>query len=197
MKRILAAAFCCIVTLVVSTGVLAQGRRIRKIERPVATAATTAPLPTDEQCRAAVFEVARRYSPREIATVLHPEFPNRDSLIDAMRRADLRVTNMRLEIESIESTKLLPWSEPAAADRRAAAEVARAPATRQVESPRTPPLVSGSAAGSVRGDGLVELSSVSDCIADVQTRLVFESSDTGARTVLPAGRAEWRLRFAR
>jgi hypothetical protein len=36
---------------------------------------------------------------------------------------------------------------------------------------------------------------VSDCLADVRTRLTFDDPSTGIRTVRDVGRAQWRLRF--
>jgi hypothetical protein len=195
------------VVLLLAVSLLAQGRKLKKIEKPASATqpVSVVPLPSDEQCRAAVYEVALRYGPREIENVLHPDFPNREELIDAIRRADLRVTNVRLEVESIESTKLEPWQPASADDQRASAAVASGAPTQELTSPRPPPGTSTSTTSAGTRPSTTaaapvastQVSFVSDCIADVRSRLVFEDINTGLRIVHPAGRAEWRLRFAR
>ncbi|HUP63787.1 MAG TPA: hypothetical protein VM557_00705 [Thermoanaerobaculia bacterium] len=67
------------------------------------------PLPTAAACEDAVRRVAASYEPSEIETILAANFPNRFELIDALRRASLRATNIELRVESVESTTILPW----------------------------------------------------------------------------------------
>ena len=151
-----------LVVIAVAIPLLAQGRKLKKIERPPEAAAVSpppdVPLPTSQQCESMIRTVVANYRPDQIEEYLHPDFPNRGQFVDAMRRVELEVTNLELRVESIESTRFTPLQ--------------------RIEQGGQPALVT-------------------DCIADVRTRLMFDDPDTGERTVRDPGRTELRIRFSR
>ena len=154
-----------------------ESRRLKRIERPAAQAplyqGPAIPLPTREQCEAAVRRIADDYGPGGLERHLADEFPYREELLDELEKVALYATRIELDVESIESVKLEPW-------RLAVAEPGGA---------SEPPASDG---GMEEGEGVTLFS---DCIADVRTRLSFDDPDTGSRTVRDVGRAQWRLRF--
>ena len=113
-------------------------------------------LPTREACEAAVRRIARSYGTPQLHRELHEQFPNRYEALDALDRINVRVTDVRLDIESIEAVRIVP-------------------------------------VGVDGGDGAQSV--IADCVADVRTRLSYQDAATGDRTVRPAGRASWRIRF--
>jgi hypothetical protein len=90
-----------------------QGRRLRRIERPATRGplyAGDVPLPTRASCERAVRRIAAAYRPGgELGPWLAPDFPNREELLAALERVALHATQVRLEIESIESIRVEPW----------------------------------------------------------------------------------------
>lgn len=86
---------------------LAQGRTVRKIkvpEKPKSGASTISP----EQCREAVHKIARAWGGESLRRALHTQFPNRSELIDSVRRATLRGTNVALSVEAVEGVRFTP-----------------------------------------------------------------------------------------
>ena len=106
-----------VATMTTSPAYANQAREFEKIEVPEEQEGETtrapeeiAPsLPTDQACEEAVRAIAGAYEPGRLEEYLHEEFPNRSELLDALRRADLRVTNIELFVESVEGTRILPW----------------------------------------------------------------------------------------
>jgi hypothetical protein len=90
-----------------------QGRRLRRIEtveRPLSEVYDAAPpLPGVYRCEDAIRTIAAAYGAGDIDRYLDEEFPNRAELLDALQRADLRVTNVELRVESVENARFLPW----------------------------------------------------------------------------------------
>lgn len=103
---------------VVSIGVVdtaqAQGRTARKIRVPEKAATTSGVTP--DQCRAAVHDIARRWGSENLRQALHPDFPNRSELLDAVRRSTLRGTNVALAVEAVEGTRLVPSKDGRSTD---------------------------------------------------------------------------------
>lgn len=77
------------------------------------------PLPTREECELSARAVAAAYGSTDLEPLLHERFPNREELLDALDRLNLRATGIELEVESIESLRVLPWQ---AAGRRRGGE---------------------------------------------------------------------------
>lgn len=148
--RRFAVALAC--ALAIPSFAFAQGRTLKPIQRQQAAApATAAPLPP-EACVAAVHQIAEAWADARLEEVLHPDFPNRAELLDAIRRAALRATNVALVIESVPSTRY------------------------------TPPESRGGR-------------QVTDCIADVVTRVMWDDPQTGKRRRGDEGRAQWQIEF--
>lgn len=98
-----------------------QGRRLRRIEVPEGETADLPgellpPLPTREACIETVEAVADAYGSPELRDLLAEDFPNRSEFLDAISRAKQRVSGLELRIESIESTRILPWRVVATAE---------------------------------------------------------------------------------
>jgi hypothetical protein len=105
----------------------AQGRKLRPIERPpappVAGDAATPPLPLAAEpataipaiaepelperqvCEEAVRRIAAAYRPGTLEAQLHPEFRYRHELLQALGQAELRASNLELQVEAIESIR--------------------------------------------------------------------------------------------
>lgn len=130
----------------------AQARSLKKIRpNPPAAAPDATPSPMQaESCIQAVHQIAAAWSQARIDEVLHEDFPNRDELIDTIRRETVGVTNVTLTVEAVTSTSFTP--------------------AREVKGRR-----------------------VTDCIADVVTRLLFDDPETGERVRREPGRAQWRI----
>jgi hypothetical protein len=99
-----------------TTGEPAAGqetRRLRRIERPAPAAplyqGPALPLPTREQCEAAVRRIAADYGPGGLEPHLAPEFPYREELLDVLERVALVATRIELRVESVESVEIEPW----------------------------------------------------------------------------------------
>ena len=145
--------------------VLASGqgaRRARPIARKVLVPESLrGQLPTPDDCREGVREIARGYGPERIREILHERFPNRFEMIDALSRLAVDASSIRLDIESVENVRIEPFKV----------------VTRQSESGAKRKVV------------------ITDCVADVRSRLSIDGVSTGARRVLGVERAEWRIRF--
>lgn len=169
MKRTIAAATAFAACLVLSHGSAGaeESRHMRHIERPQKPKEAgplyqgpPVPLPTREACEQAVRAVAGAYKPGgSLGAWLAADFPNREELLDALERVAPHATNVKLEVESVESVKIEPWRVDQATSTKGAQHI------------------------------------VSDCTADVRTRLTFEDPATGLRTVRDVGRAQWFLRY--
>lgn len=111
MKGSLIAAVLCLL----AGGLLAQeSRRFRPI--PIFEKTTAAglpehlpPLPTRELVEAAAHRIAESYATDDLMTYLAEDFPNKDQLMDTIRRTQARATGIRLFVESIESVQIGPW----------------------------------------------------------------------------------------
>lgn len=106
--------------------VLPQGRTVQPIptrpraeSREPVPAELAPPLPAREECELSVRAVAAAYGSADLEPLLHERFPNRNELLDALDRLNLRVTGIELVVESIESLRVLPWQ---AAGRRRGGE---------------------------------------------------------------------------
>jgi len=93
-----------------------QARRLSKIPvfKHKGESLPGAPLlPTPAECQEAVRRIAAAYAPDsvdELAPLLARDFPNRSEFLDALRRADLRVSRLELRVESVERTLIQPWT---------------------------------------------------------------------------------------
>lgn len=132
-----------------------QARTLKKITpKPPAETREAAPpqeevLPRDA-CIESVHEIAAAWGEGTIDRVLHPDFPNRTELVDAIRRASLDASNITLSVESVPSIRYTP------------VEVRRG-------------------------------KRVTECIAEVVTRLLWEDPRSGERKRGGEGRAQWRI----
>jgi hypothetical protein len=111
MKLIL----CALLALVPVT-VFGQGRTVRKIPKaPDKQPASTLGV-TPEQCAATVQQIARTWGSNRLRDALHPSFPNAPELMDSIRQATLRGTNVALQVEAIQGTKLTQSKDGNSAD---------------------------------------------------------------------------------
>lgn len=95
------------VSLLVMLPILAHGqaRTVRKIRGP--EKAPVAAGVSHDQCAAAVQQIARSWGSPRLRDHLHPSFPNGPELIDSIRNATLRATNVALQIEAVEGTRFI------------------------------------------------------------------------------------------
>jgi len=102
---------------VVAALVLAQeSRRIRRIPVPATPAAGAAlnagnlpELPDSDQVEAAVRQIASSYGSERLADFLAQDFPNREEVLDTLRRVGQQATSIELYIESVEGVQIGPW----------------------------------------------------------------------------------------
>lgn len=92
-----------------------QGRSVRKIRTADKPAATATPG-TAEACTAAVHQIARSWGTDALRRNLHPDFPNAPELVDSIRRATLRATNITLVVESVEGMNFTPSKDGRSTD---------------------------------------------------------------------------------
>jgi hypothetical protein len=147
--------------LVLPPVVSAQGRKLKKIERPPETRREPAvtDLPTPQQCEQVVRIIAAAYGDVEIEEHLHRDFPYRSEFLDALKRTSLSATNVELYVEAVENTSFTPVEE--------------------IRDAQQGPIF------------------ITDCIADVRTRVTFDDPQTGERVTRDPGRGQWRIRFSR
>ena len=106
------------ITLFFQLGVgdsLAQARKIKRISA-VETEETTPvpegiapPLPEQRDCEAMTRQIAAAYGSADMQRFLAEDFPNKSELLDSLSRADMRVTNIGLRIDAVESIRIQPW----------------------------------------------------------------------------------------
>lgn len=142
-------AIAIVVALAIPPMTFAQGRTLQTIVKKGAPGPQKA-APAPGLCVAAVHHIAAAWADANLEEVLSADFPNRTQLIDAIRRASLRATNVALVVESVPTTRYSPV-------------VAR--------------------------DGR----QVTDCVADVVTRVIWDDPVTGARQRGAEGRGQWRI----
>ena len=92
-----------------------QARKIKAIASTELAAGTpfpeelAPPLPERSDCEAMVLKIAAAYGTPDFDDYLHENFPAKSELVAALARSGLRVSNVRFEIEAIESIRVLPW----------------------------------------------------------------------------------------
>jgi hypothetical protein len=113
------------VALVNAMGWAQESRRIRRIpvpptavpaEAPEIEASRLPPLPSRPEVENAVRQVAKAYGHSELEGLLARDFPNREELLDALRRVQDRATDIRLHVESVERIEVGPWQAPEGTD---------------------------------------------------------------------------------
>jgi len=98
-----------------------ESRRLRRIPVPSPAPATALPdgtlpaLPDRDDVEAAVRRIAASYAGEKLADVLAGDFPNREEVLDTLRRLGQQATSIELLVESVESVRIGPW-QPVAAD---------------------------------------------------------------------------------
>jgi len=109
-----------------------ESRRIRRI--PVPPTAVPAPAvkieadrlpppPSRSEVEGAVQKVAEAYGHSELEKMLARDFPNREELLDALRRIQNRATDIRLYVESVERVEVGAWQVAEGADPAAEGQI--------------------------------------------------------------------------
>lgn len=120
------------VACVAAIGWTQESRRIRRIPvPPTAVPAQAAdidadrlpPLPSRPEVENAVQQVAAAYGHSELEKMLARDFPNREELLDALRRIQDRATDIRLFVESVERVDVGAWQVAEGADPKVEGQV--------------------------------------------------------------------------
>lgn len=106
------------VACVAASGWTQESRRIRRIPVPPTAVPVPAveieadrlpPPPSRSEIENAVQKVAEAYGHSELEKMLARDFPNREELLDALRRIQDRATDIRLYVESVERVEVGAW----------------------------------------------------------------------------------------
>jgi hypothetical protein len=120
------------VAFIAATGWAQESRRIRRIPvPPTAVPADAAkveaerlpPPPSRPEVENAARQVADAYGHSELERMLARDFPNREELLDALRRIQNRATDIRLYVESVERVEIGAWQVAEGADPKAEGQI--------------------------------------------------------------------------
>ena len=109
-----------------------ESRRIRRIPVPPPAVPAEAgeieparlpPLPSRSEVENAVQQVAGAYGHSTLEGLLVRDFPNREELLDSLRRIQNRATDIRLYVESVERVEVGAWQVAEGADPAAEGQI--------------------------------------------------------------------------